>query len=103
MERVIIGSLSIEKASGTTSGKLSRFWLLNLCVGGLGGVLSVAAALIISLLAAIGAVDQRKSTGLIVTGLLVAGLSALLWAAHAMDRLAALRIEGGREAGGPSL
>jgi hypothetical protein len=66
------------------------FWLASVAVFGLVGVMSGSTALVISLLTACSVLSEGKGLSILVSGLLLGCLGALLLAAHAMDRFAAL-------------
>ena len=70
-----------------------RFWLASVAMFGLVGMMSGSTALVISLLTACSVLREGKGLGILVSGLLLGSLGALLLAAHAMDRFAALRWE----------
>ena len=96
MERAIEkGSFSDIAADDVTQAQRfrSRCWLAILYLAGAGGAISFISALILSLLTAVGLLEGKRSVGFAATGLIVLGLGAMVWAAHAMDCLAAIRIE----------
>jgi hypothetical protein len=67
------------------------FWSVSLYLCSSGGAILIAVALIVSLLTSMGVLEDAENTGSMMAGLLAFGLGAWLWAAHAMDRLSALK------------
>lgn len=70
-----------------------RLWLGVVAVFGGGGTASGITALVLSFLTYCGVTSEARPMSIAVSMLLIGCLAALLFAAHGMDRLAAIRRE----------
>jgi hypothetical protein len=89
-------NLHAVRDSGVRPAERKRsFWLGWVAAFGVGGTVCGVTALIISLLTALAILNENRSSGIAVSGLVVGCLASLLLAAHGMDRMAAARRDPG--------
>ncbi len=69
----------------------SLTWMVVLGICGAAGLFNVITGLMLSLLPACGLVENTRNLSFVVTALIITGLGALLWGAHAIDRVEELR------------
>lgn len=93
-DRITLESqIPAESAESEKSDRRRTAWLAGLALSGLSGVGCGIAGLLLSFLAAKGAVEPSSGVRFAVPVLIVLALTSFMCCAHCMDRLGQLRIE----------